>query len=107
MHDLIHKLTEYLNLTPEQQFRVSAMIKRHIHSEKASLFHRYEMYSQGSPIFDRTDPENPILTGHEKAQNPWLHKILREKAKQHAAWADYADEDVITWDVGSFKYVRK
>jgi len=35
MHELIAELTKMLNLTPEQQFRVSAMIKREIHSEKA------------------------------------------------------------------------
>jgi len=41
MRSLIAELTEYLNLTPEQQFRVSAMIKRNIHAEKASVFHRH------------------------------------------------------------------
>ena len=107
MRDLIDKLTEYLNLTPEQQFRVSAMIKRNIHSEKASVFHRYFSYSQGAPIFDRTDPENPVLIGHEEPKHPWLTNILEAKYKQHSEWAKMPDEEVITWSVGSFKYVQK
>jgi hypothetical protein len=107
MHDLIAKLTEYLKLDPEQQFRVSAMIKRHIHDEKASVFHRYSLHSQGHPIFDRTDPENPILIGREEPRDPFLHNIMKEKAAQHAEWAKKPDEEVITWSVGSFKYVQK
>jgi hypothetical protein len=107
MHELIEKLTEMLNLTPEQQFRVSAMIKRNIHDEKASVFHRYSMYMQGPPIFDRTDPENPKVIGHEPSLNPWLHSIMVDKAEQHAEWAKMPDEEVITWSVGSFKYVQK
>lgn len=106
MHDLIAKLTEYLNLTPEQQFRVSAMIKRHVHSEKASVFWRYANYGQGAPIFDRTDPENPKVIGHEEPKNKWLHNIMQEKAKQHSEWSKLPDEKVITWSVGSFKYIQ-
>jgi hypothetical protein len=93
MHELIAELTEYLNLTPEQQFRVSAKIKRHIHEEKASVFGRYALYSQGH--------------GQEQPRDPWLHGILKEKAEQHRHWAKLPDEEVITWSVGSFKYVQK
>lgn len=108
MHDLIAKLTEYLALTPEQQFRVSAMIKREIHSEKASVFRRYHHYSLGPAIFDRTDPENPVHTGkYESGGNDWLTNILESKAEQHREWAQKPDEEVITWNVGSFKYVQK
>lgn len=104
MHDLIKDLTEYLNLTPEQQFRVSAKIKRHIHEEKSSVFFRYSLYAQGPTIFDNTDKDNPIAIGNEPAKDPWLHKILVEKAEQHKEWSKYPDEKVITWNVGSFKY---
>ena len=107
MHDLIAKLTEYLSLTPEQQFRVSAMIKRHIHEEKASVFHRYSLYSQGPGIYDRTDPENPKLIGREPAPDPWLNNILKEKAEQHSEWARKPDEEVITWNIGTHKFVQK
>ena len=107
MHDLIEELTKYLNLTPEQQFRVSAKIKRHIHEEKASVFHRYSLYSQGPGIYDRTDPENPKLIGREPARDPWLSNILKEKAAQHREWAKKSDEEVITWSVGTHKYVQK
>lgn len=107
MHQLIADLTTYLNLTPEQQFRVSAMIKRNIHDEKASVFSRYAMYMQGPPIFDRTDPENPKVIGHEPAKDTWIHGIMKDKAAQHREWAKKPDEEVITWSVGSFKYVQK
>lgn len=107
MHELIAELTKMLNLTPEQMFRVSAMIKRYVHDEKASVFSRYAMYGQGAPIFDRTDPENPKVIGHEEPKNKWLHDIMKAKAEQHAEWAQLPDEEVITWSVGSFKYVQK
>ena len=108
MHQLIADLTKMLNLTPEQQFRVSAMIKRNIHAEKASLFHRYHHYSLGPAIFDRTDPENPVHTGrYESGGNDWLTNILESKYEQHSEWSEKPDEEVITWSVGSFKYVQK
>lgn len=108
MHDLIAKLTKFLDLTPEEQFRVSAMIKRHIHDEKASVFSRYAMYGQGAPIFDRTDPKNPVHTGkHEEPKNKWLHDIMKAKAEQHREWSKLPDEEVITWSVGTHKYVQK
>jgi hypothetical protein len=107
MHDLIAKLTTMLSLTPEQQFRVSAMIKRHIHAEKASVFSRYHQYSLGAPIFDRTDPENPVHTGkHESGGNDWITNMLKMKAEQHEEWSQMPDNEVITWSVGSFKYVQ-
>lgn len=107
MHDLISDLTAYLNLTPEQQFRVSAKIKRHIHQEKASVFHRYFLYSQGAPIFDRTDPENPILIGHEDPKDKWLNTMLFEKYKQHEELSQLPDEEVITWNIGTHKYSQR
>jgi hypothetical protein len=107
MRDLIENLTEYLNLTPEQQFRVSAMIKRNIHAEKASVFQRYFMYGQGDAIYDLTDPMNPKLVGREPAKDPWLNEIMEGKYKQHLELSELPDEKVITWSVGSFKYVQK
>jgi hypothetical protein len=95
-------LTQYLNLTPEQQFRVSAKIKRHIHEEKASVFHRYFNYGRGPGIYDRTDPENPIRVGEEPPLNPWLSSIMEAKYKQHQELAKLPDEEVITWNVGTF-----
>jgi len=106
MHQLIADLTKMLNLTPEQQFRVSAMIKRNIHEEKANVFHRYSMYLQGPPIFDHTDPENPKVIGHEPSGEPHVQGIMEAKYKQHTEMAKLPDEEVITWSVGSFKYVQ-
>lgn len=107
LHELIADLTESLNLTPEQQFRVSAKIKRYVHDEKASVFRRYAMYGRGAPIVDRADPENPKIIGHEEPKNKWLHDIMKAKAEQHRELAQLPDEEVITWSVGTHKYVQK
>lgn len=107
MHDLIKDLSEYLGLTPEQQFRVSAMIKREIHAEKASVYHRLSLSTQGYPIFDRTDPENPVLIGREEPRDPFIHRILEGKYESHRQMAQLPDEKVITWSIGSFKYIQQ
>jgi len=110
IHDLIADLTQYLELTPEQQFRVTAKIKRYVHTEKASVFHRYFLYSQGHPIFDKPyDPQNPNaerkIIGHQEAKDPWINSILKGKYEQHRDMAnDLTDEQLVTWDVGTHKY---
>lgn len=100
LHGLINTLTEELKLTPKQQFRVTAKIKRLIHAEKADVFYRYSMYSQGLPIF-----EDGKLTGHGAPDDPFLHEILTNKAEQHREMAEeYTDEELVTWDVGTHKF---
>lgn len=104
LHDLIANLTEYLNLTPEQQFRVTAKIKRHVHEEKASVFHRYFLYSQGEGIFEGEYP-NSVLVDREPAKDEFLNKIMESKYKQHAEMArEYTDEELVTWDVGTHTF---
>jgi len=104
LHDLIDNLTESLNLTPEQQFRVTAQIKRLIHSEKASVFQRYAMYGQGVPIF-KGEGENAKVVGHQSPDDPWLHNLLKQKAEQHREMAEkFTDEQLVTWSVGSHKF---
>lgn len=105
LHSLINDLTEELNLTAKQQFKLTAKIKRLIHHEKADVYHRYAMYAQGAPIFDTvTDPENPILIGYELPKDQYIHKILFESYKNHEHWAKLSDEEIVTWDVGSHKF---
>ena len=104
LHELVDILTEELNLTPEQQFRVTAKIKRLVHFEKASVFHRYFTYSQGAPLFEG-EGENRKCTGHAPAEDEFLHGILEEKYKQHDAMArEYTDEELVTWDIGTHKF---
>jgi len=103
LHDLIANLTEYLDLTPEQQFRVTAKIKRYVHSEKAGVFNRYYLYSQGPGIFVEDK-----LVGHEPPADEFLNRILGEKYKQHSELAaDATDEELVTWSVGTHKYKQK
>jgi hypothetical protein len=112
MHELIAKLTKDLNLTPEQQFRVTADIKRHVHEEKASLAHRLMLYAQGAPIFadkglsDDGLPEFELI-GHEEPKDPQTYKILEWKYKTHEHWSKLADEKIVTWNVGSHVYSPK
>lgn len=104
LHDLVDNLTEYLELTPEQQFRVTAKIKRLIHKEKQNVYYRYSLYAQGPGMYDRTDPENPIHIGYEAPQDPFLHNILSISAVNHAEWAKKTDEEIVTWDIGTHKF---
>lgn len=104
LHQLVDNLTEYLSLTPEQQFRVTAKIKRLIHCEKQDLYHRYSLYAQGRGIYDNTDKENPVLIGREDPKDSFLHEILSNSYKNHKHWASLPDEEIVTWNVGTHKF---
>lgn len=107
LHSLVDHLTESLNLTPEQQFRITAQIKRLIHCEKASVFHRYYLYSRGIPLFEGAG-ESAKLVGYEEPKDPWIHGLLKEKYKQHQEMAEnLTDEELVTWDVGNHKFVQE
>lgn len=100
LHGLVDNLTNYLKLTPEQQFRVTAKIKRLIHHEKHSVYQRYAEYSKGTPQFDLEGN----LKGHNKPDDPFIHKILSEARENHASWSEKTDEEIVTWDVGTHKF---
>jgi hypothetical protein len=106
LQGLIDALTEDLDLTPESQFRLTAQIKRLIHDEKASLCNRLMHYAEGMPIFDRTDPENPIKIGQEPPQDQFIYDTLKEKYLTHEEWAKKPDEEIVTWNVGSHIFVQ-
>lgn len=90
LHDLVDNLTEYLGLTPEQQFRVTAKIKRLIHLQKQDVFMRYAFYAEG--VFGDTP------------KDPWLHEILSTAADRHHHWASKTDEEIVTWDIGTHTF---
>lgn len=90
VHALVDNLTEYLNLTPEQQFRVTAKIKRLIHIEKQDFAMRYAFYAEG--VFG------------DYPKDPWLHEILSEAAERHQNWSTKTDEEIVTWDVGTHTF---
>jgi hypothetical protein len=103
LHELVDELERELKLTPEQKFRVTAKIKRLIHYEKASSYHRYFLYSQGAPIFEG-EGDNRKLVGREPAADEWLSGILSDAYENHQHWANKSDEEIVTWDVGSHKF---
>lgn len=88
LHDLIEKLTKNLNLTPEQQFRVTADIKRLVHEEKSHLLMRMCLYSEDS-----------------NAET--IRDLLNSKQRTHEAWSNKPDEEIVTWDVGTHRFVQK
>ena len=104
IQELVDELTKDLNLTTEQQFRVTAKVKRMVHHEKAFLMMRLAHYAEGTPIFDHTDPDNAIVVGREEPKDAWLYDLLLEKEASHQHWACLPDEELVTWDVGSHKY---
>lgn len=108
IHDLIKDLTEELDLSPEQQFRVTAKIKRLIHHEKASVYMRYAHYAEGCPIKVHTDPvTNEVVSiDREDPADPWLYEILNQSALNHEHWLSLPDEEIVTWDIGTHKYER-
>jgi hypothetical protein len=99
LHQLIDVLTEDLNLTPEQQFRVTAKIKRLIHIEKRDTYSRYAEYADGRRIFEEGN-----VVGRDKPKDTFLHRILSEARDNHDYWKSLPDEQIVTWDVGSHKF---
>lgn len=87
IHDLITQLTQYLNLTPEQQFRVTAKIKRYVHAEKWSVYSRYSRYAKDFNSLDIAD-------------------LLSQSAENHKELMNRSDEEVVTWDIGTHKYKK-
>lgn len=63
----------------EHKKHIEAMIKRLIHSEKASVYQRIDHYISKDPV------------------NDWVHKELPEKVKTHLKFAVASDDEVITW----------
>lgn len=96
IHDLLEYLTGYLSLTPEQQFRVTASVKRLIHSEKLTLLYRLRSYTFGSEQY----PESAF-------DREFLKQIFDDKIETHKKWKQLPDEEVVTWSVGSHKYSQK
>ena len=107
LHGLVSNLTETLNLTPEQQFRVTALVKRLVHNEKAELCHRLAHYCEGFPVYDRTDPKNPVPMGRKPPLDQFIYDTLKSKYEGHKEWSKKPDEEIVTWDVGSHRYVQQ
>lgn len=105
LRELVDELTVSLNLTPEQQFRVTAKIKRLIHSEKFSVYMRYAEYANGRRVFvNNTDPNNPEVSHRLPAKDSFLLDALEEKRDTHLKWVQMTDEEIVTWDIGTHKY---
>lgn len=89
LHDLVDNLTEYLDLTDEEKFRVTAKIKRYTHDDKANFAHRMWLYSDG--------PE-------KEEGDSFISDTLKMKFESHTALSLLPDEQLVTWDVGTHKF---
>lgn len=106
LHALVENLTEYLNLTQEQKFRVAAKIKRYTHGEKADFARRMHMYCQGPGIYIG-EGENRAKVGEQPPLDQFISDTLKEKAYSHSIWAKKTDEEIITYDMGSHVFIQK
>ena len=83
----VEAIEALVTLTPEQQFRISAIIKRLVHHEKADLLERLQSYCEHTP-------EMGIRT-------------IGEKLITHNNMKDLPDEEIITWSVPSLSVARQ
>jgi hypothetical protein len=101
-HDLIADLTKELNLTPEQQFLVAARVKRHVHSEKFSIYCRIFHYSSLGKF--RSSKSRRIKNKAKLEAARWIGEFAEIKMKTHFDMAKMADKEIVTWSVGSHVY---
>ena len=93
LYELMDSLEESLKLTPEQKFRVAAQIKRYVHFEKYSLLSRLDRHF--------IDPNG------ELASKKFIKIVLEEKISTHEQFMNLPDEEVLTFDMGNFKYYSR
>lgn len=105
LHELVDDLEKTLSLTPEQKFRVTAKIKRHVHDEKAGLLMRlfhYTDYSRCKSVKKKRRRKKAM-----ESSLRFMHETIKGKLDTHNDWATFPDEQVVTWSVGSFTYPPK
>jgi hypothetical protein len=92
------EIKKILPMTPEQEFRVHAMIKRHGHCDKHSMYQKMKWWLNMG--FERGRAEIP-------AHVVWVNDILDGKIKTHKEMSADPDEEICTYDVGSHIYKPK
>lgn len=103
LHTLIDEVTKELNLTPEQQFQLTAKIKRYVHNEKLGLCQRLFRYSNFRRIGKGRRQKNKVkLSGLR-----FMQSFLQDKIDTHKQYIAATDEEIVTWDIGSHRYVQK
>lgn len=86
IHDASRLIMKLDRINPDYEFRLQAIIKRLIHHEKYSVYMRLSHYSSHG------------------TQN--LKEVaLDPKIKTHATLAQASDEEIITWNIATHKYV--
>lgn len=105
LRELMEDLTQYLNLTPEQQFRVTAKIKRHVHGEKYMFAYRTLLNNDVMPVMKKSRIKKKWK--NHRLRLGWMIEELQNRVKNHQMWSTLPDESVVTWSVGTFTYPPK
>src|ERR1700744_1459572 len=77
-----------VELTPEQEFRVTAIIKRHVHYEKADLYKKIKHWVD--------DYDSDFLKQND---------VLTLKIQTHDQMKKLPDEEIVTWSIGSHVFI--
>ena len=85
IHDASRDILKLDNANPNYEFRVQAIIKRLLHIEKASVYGRIAYYGERDPSFGI--------------------KTAKENAEFHKSQRNVSNEELITWNVATHKYV--
>lgn len=108
LHQIVDKITSEHNLTPDEEFRVTASIKRLIHSEKYDVYTRCALYAEipGRPgWWARVKLAFKVLFLWRRIpKDPFIMNHLREKRDTHRRMLDLPDEEIVTWSVGSHTF---
>lgn len=104
IHDVVEDLTKELSLTPEQQFLVTAKIKRLVHSEKISVYSRIFHYSTRPRCSakGRRTRNKSILSGLR-----FMKEFAEQKMKTHIDMANAEAKQIVTWSVGTHVYKQE
>lgn len=100
---VVDEISKVEKSDPDYLLKVAAIVKRHIHCEKAMLCMRLSHYSRFSRghAKGRRQKNKEILSGLR-----FMQETLEDKFETHEAYAVLPDTQVITWDVGRHKYEK-
>lgn len=88
VHDVVAAIDRLVGLTPEQLFRVTAIVKRYTHYEKHDMYSMFKLHM-------------------EHFGDHYLTEVLPLKIATHKQMKSDPDEVIVTWDVGTHKFKQK
>lgn len=105
LHETVEAIVGLDRNDPDFALKVTALVKRHVHDDKAGLMHRlmlYCDYGNRRGVKSRRVRNKVTLSGLR-----FMHETLKSKYETHSHYAKLADEEVVTWSIGRHKYDPK